>query len=140
MTQLDDNELRDIYTGTKTIAVVGASSNQEKPAYLVPRFLQRRGYRLVPVTPSSDEVLGEPAVPTLAEVTDPIDVVDVFRPAEEAPDIARAAVEIKAKVLWLQEGIVSEEAAAIARDGGLTVVMDACIKQTYVRLGIGAEA
>lgn len=114
--------------------MVGASTDESKPAHRIPTYLQSQGYRVIPVNPGSDEVLGEQAVDSLTEITEPVDVVDVFRPSEEAPDIAREAVAIGAKVLWLQEGIESEEAAAIAREGGLGVVMDTCMGATHRRL------
>ena len=136
MTTPTDDELRHIYAEAKTIAVVGASHDEEKPAHSVPAFLQRAGYTIVPVTPKPGDVLGEPSVASLRDIEGSVDVVDVFRPAEEAPDIAHDAVAIGAKVLWLQEGIVSDEAAAIARAGGLTVVMDLCMRKTYQRLGL----
>ncbi|HEV8682084.1 MAG TPA: CoA-binding protein [Actinomycetota bacterium] len=131
-----DDELRKIYDDVATIAVVGASENPGKPAFAIPRQLQSLGYRIVPVNPKGGEILGERAYRSLDEVDVPIDVVDVFRPAEETPDIARQAVRAGAKVLWLQEGIVSEEAASIARAGGLTAVMGICMGHTARRLGI----
>ena len=130
-----DDELRRIYSDTKTIAVVGASSNPAKAAHSIPSLLQRNGYRIVPVTPKPGDVLGEKSYPSLDEVPDRIDAVDVFRPADEAPGIARQAVAAGAKVLWLQQDIVSEEAAEIARAGGLEVVMGICMGATYERLG-----
>ena len=135
-----DDELRQLYAQTKTIAVVGASKSEEKAAHQIPRFLQEQGYTILPVTPSTDEVLGAPTVPALSQLEEAVDVVNVFRPAEEAPEIAREAVALGAKALWLQEGIVSEEAAMIARNGGLTVVMDACIKKNYIRLGMSENS
>ncbi len=134
-----DAELREIYARTKTIAVVGASSSPEKAAHAIPRFLQRHGYRIIPVTPTSESVFGEVAYRSLEAVAEPVDVVDVFRPADEAPEIAREAVAVGANVLWLQEGIVSEEAAEIARSGGLEVVMDICMGATYKRLGLNDQ-
>ncbi|MGH2683081.1 MAG: CoA-binding protein [Actinomycetota bacterium] len=131
-----DDELREIYDETSTIAVVGASANPGKPAFAIPRQLKDLGYRIVPVNPKGGEIHGERAYGSLDEVDVPIDVVDVFRPAEETPDIARQAVKAGAKVLWLQEGIVSDEAAAVAREGGLTVVMGICMGHTARRLGI----
>jgi predicted CoA-binding protein len=120
--------------------VVGASENPGKPAFAIPRQLKGLGYRIVPVNPKGGEILGERAFPSLDEVDVPIDVVDVFRPAEETPEIARQAVKAGAKVLWLQEGIVSEEAGRIARDGGLTVVMGICMGATARRLRIAAKS
>src|ERR687891_2138637 len=134
-----DDDLRQIYEATSTIAVVGASENPGKPAFAIPRQLKGLGYRIVPVNPKGGEILGERAFPSLDEVDVPVDVVDVFRPAEETPEIARQAVKAGAKVLWLQEGIVSEEAARIAREGGLTAVMGICMGATARRLGIAAK-
>jgi uncharacterized protein len=127
-----------IFAETKTIAVVGASADPSKPAHTIPRYLQRQGYRIVPVNPRGGELLGEPVARSLAEVDGPVDVVEVFRPAEEAPRIAREAVEVGAKVLWLQLGIVSQEARQVAEAAGLTVVMDRCMGETHAELGLGA--
>ena len=126
-----------IFAETKTIAVVGASADPSKPAHTIPRYLQRQGYRILPVNPRGGELLGEPVARSLAEVDGPVDVVEVFRPAEEAPRIAREAVEVGAKVLWLQLGIVSQEARQVAEAAGLTVVMDRCMGETHGRLGLG---
>jgi predicted CoA-binding protein len=126
-----------IFAETKTIAVVGASADPSKPAHSIPRYLQRQGYRILPVNPRGGELLGEPVARSLAEVDGPVDVVEVFRPAEEAPRIAREAVEVGAKVLWLQLGIVSQEARQVAEAAGLTVVMDRCMGETHGRLGLG---
>lgn len=133
----NDDELRAIYESTKTIAVVGASSDPEKAGHTIPAYLQRSGYRIIPVSPKGGELFGEPVRASLGDIDEPIDVVDVFRPAEETPEIAREAVAIGAKVLWLQAGISSEEAAEIARGGGLQVVMDICMGATHERLGLG---
>lgn len=133
----DDDELREIYAETKTIAVVGASDNPRKPAHTIPRYLQRQGYRIIPVNPKGGEILGQKVYGSLQQIEEPIDVVDVFRPSEETPDVARSAVEAGAKVLWLQEGISSEEAERIASEGGLKVVMDRCMGATHARLDLG---
>lgn len=130
----DEEELKRIYADTKTIAVVGASGSEEKAAHMIPRYLQRQGYKVIPVNPRGGEILGEKVYESLADVPEPIDVVDVFRPSEETPEVAKAAVEAGAKVLWLQEGISSEEAERIASDGGLGVVMDMCMGATHHRL------
>jgi predicted CoA-binding protein len=126
-----------IYAETKTIAVVGASHDPAKPAHGIPRYLQQQGYRILPVNPRGGELLGEPVARSLAEVDGPVDVVEVFRPAAEAPQVARDAVEVGAKVLWLQLGIESEEARRIAEAAGLTVVMDRCMGETHGELGLG---
>jgi predicted CoA-binding protein len=130
-------QLLRIYTETRTIAVVGASGDPSKPAHRIPRYLQSQGYRILPVNPRGGELLGEPVARSLAEVEGPVDVVDVFRPAEEAPGIAREAIEAGAKVLWLQVGIVSEEARQEAEAAGLTVVMDRCMGEAHAELGLG---
>jgi predicted CoA-binding protein len=130
-------QLLRIYADTKTIAVVGASADPSKPAHQIPRYLQRQGYRILPVNPRGGELLGEAAARSLAEVDRPVDVVDVFRPAKEAPAIAREAIAIEAKVLWLQLGIESEEAKRLAEAAGLTVVMNRCMGETHGELGLG---
>lgn len=132
--RLSDETLANIYRNTTTIAVVGASTNPDKPAYRIPAYLQTQGFRIIPVNPMADTILGERAVDSLEGILQPVDVVDVFRPAEEAPGVARQAVELGASTLWLQIGIASDEAAAIARDHGLTVVMDTCMGATHERL------
>lgn len=137
MANPSDDELRRIYAETKTIVVVGASNDESKAANEIPRYLQGQGFRIVPVNPRGGEILGERAYPSLTEVDVPVDVVDVFRPSEETPAIARDAVAIGAKVLWLQTGIESEEAERIAQEGGLTTVMNMCMGVTHRRLGLG---
>jgi hypothetical protein len=107
--------------------MVGASSNPERSAYGIMQKLQRAGYRVIPVNPRETEVLGEHAYASLADVPVPIDIVDVFRRAEDTPGIADEAVKVGAKALWLQSGISNDEAAARAEHGGLLAVMDACI-------------
>src|SRR5437899_9078628 len=119
-----DQELDALLTSSTTIAIVGASSNPEKASHGVMQKLQRAGYRVIPVNPRESEVLGERSYPSLIDVPERIDIVDVFRRAEDAPVIADEAVTVGAKALWLQTGIVSEEAAARAQAGGLMVVMD----------------
>ena len=132
-----DDQLREILESARTVAVVGASASAQKDAHEIPAYLQEQGYTVIPINPSHDDVLGRDAPDDLRDVEADIDVVDVFRPSEEAPAIARAAVDAGARVLWLQLDIVSDEAAAIAEDAGLTVVMDECMGATHRRLGIG---
>jgi predicted CoA-binding protein len=136
MANPSDEQLRHILTTARTIAVVGASSDPEKDSHGIMQRLQRVGYRVIPVNPNEVEVLGERAYPSLAAVPEPVDIVDVFRRSEDTPPIADEAVTIGAKVLWLQQGITSEEAAARARAGGLDVVMDACIAATHSKLRV----
>jgi len=131
-----DQELTQLLTNATTIAVVGASSNPDKASYGIMQKLQQAGYRIVPVNPRETEILGERSYPSLVDVPERIDIVDVFRRAEDAPGIADEAVTIGATALWLQSGIVSEDAAARAKAGGLIVVMDACIGATHSLLRI----
>jgi predicted CoA-binding protein len=133
-----DESLRDqltrIYAETRTIAVVGISRYPFKPSQRIPKYLQEQGYRIRPVNPRGGSVLGEPVARSLAEVDGPVDVVG---PADEAPKLARQAIDIGAKVLWLQEGIESQEAKRIAEAAGLTVVMNRCMGETHAELGLG---
>lgn len=130
-------KLLEIYHATRTIAVVGASSAEEKPSHLIPLYLQSQGYRILPVNPHTDELFGEVVYRSLAEIPVPVDVVDVFRPVPETPEIAREAVKIGAKVIWLQLGIESEEAQQIAEAAGLTVIMNQCMGAMHGALGLG---
>jgi predicted CoA-binding protein len=131
-----DALLRGIYAETKTIAMVGASPNWNRPSYFVMRYLQRKGFRVIPVNPRAldEPILGEQVYPDLESIAVPVDVVDVFRRPDEVPDIANGAARIGAKVLWLQLGIRSPEAAAIAGLAGLTFIEDRCMKIEYGRL------
>jgi predicted CoA-binding protein len=131
------DDILKIYADTKTIAVVGASADETKASHRIPRYLQSQGYRIIPVSPKGGEILGEKVFTSLAEIDTPVDVVDVFRPAGETPQVARDAVAIGAKVLWLQSGIASDEAEEIGEAGGLTVVMDRCMGATHRQLGLG---
>ncbi len=140
MKWLTEDELKKIYSDTKTIAVVGISADEAKPSNSVPAYLQDQGFRIIPVNPRGGEILGEDVYESLDKVEAQVDVVDVFRPAEEAPEVARQAAAIGAKVLWLQEGIVSEEAAKIGEEAGMAVVMDRCMRATHRQLGLESRA
>jgi predicted CoA-binding protein len=135
-----DNDLRQLLTSATTIAMVGASSNPEKPSHAIMRQLQKAGYRVIPVNPRETEILGERSYPSLVDVPERIDIVDVFRRAEDTPPIADEAVTIGAKALWLQSGIANDDAARRAAAGGLAVVMNTCIGATHARLGIPKKA
>ena len=124
----------EILRETRTIAVVGLSSNPNRPSNEVAMYLRGNGYRIIPVNPSETEVLGEKAYGALEDVPESVDTVQVFRRPEFAPEIAQDAVRIGAKVLWLQDGVVSEEAKKIAEEGGLRVVMDDCMARRHRRL------
>jgi predicted CoA-binding protein len=133
-----DKDLKDILLSTKTIASVGLSGNQEKESYWIASYLKDQGYHVIPVNPTATEILGEKAYPNLESVPEKIDVVQVFRRPEDVPPVVDAAIKAGAKVVWMQEGIVPEEAAQKARQAGLQVVMDACMRATHRRL-IGAK-
>jgi uncharacterized protein len=135
----EDEELRRLLGAARTVAVVGLSSKPNRPSHDVAAYLQRHGYRIVPVNPNEHEVLGERAYPSLPDLPEDlaIDVVNVFRRSEETPAVARDAVAIGAKVLWLQEGIANEEAYRIASEAGLEVIMGVCIRATRDRLMSG---
>ena len=131
-----DQDLKQMLTYATTIAIVGASSNPDKASYGIMQKLQKAGYKVIPVNPRETEILGERSYPSLVDVPERIDIVDVFRRAEDTPGIADEAVTIGAKALWLQSGIVSEEAADRAAKGGLAVVMDARIGATHTLLRV----
>jgi hypothetical protein len=124
----------ELLRASRTIAVVGLSSRRSRPSYGVSEYMQGAGYRIIPVNPQEEEVLGEKAYPDLASVPVPIDIVDIFRRAEFVPEIVEAAIQAGAKAVWMQEGIVHEDAARRAREAGLTVVMDRCVLKEHRRL------
>jgi predicted CoA-binding protein len=125
----------ELLRSARTIAVVGLSAKQTRASYGVSRYLQHRGYRIIPVNPLETEVLGEKAYARLEDVPDRIDIVDIFRRSEYVPDIVDSAIRVGAGAVWMQEGVVHEEAAEKARLAGLTVVMDRCILKEHSRLG-----
>jgi predicted CoA-binding protein len=131
-----DDELKALLTNATTIAMVGASSNPDKASHGIMQKLQKAGYKVIPVNPREAEILGERSYPSLVDIPERVDIVDVFRRAEDTPAIADEAVTIGAKALWLQTGIVNEDAAARAKAGGLEVVMDLCIGATHALLRI----
>jgi predicted CoA-binding protein len=116
------------------MAVVGLSNRRYRPSFGVSQYMQQAGYRIVPVNPQETEVLGEKCYATLEEIPEPVDIVDVFRRPEFVPEIVEAAIRIGAKVLWLQEDVIHEQAAERARQAGLTVIMDRCILKEHRRL------
>ena len=126
-------EIQAFLARIQTIAVLGLSPNPARPSHGVARSLQRFGYRIVPVRPAVTEVLGEPAVSSLQELNTPVDLVDVFRAPEHVPAIVDACIDLKIPALWLQDGVIHDEAAQRAQDAGLFVVMDRCIYRDYMR-------
>ena len=117
----------------RTVAIVGLSKDPLRPSNFIGFYLKRHGYRIVPVNPREQEILGERSFPGLKDIPFPVDIVDVFRRPDAVPDIARDAVAIGAKTLWLQFGVISAEGARIAEDGGLEVIMDRCMKVEHAR-------
>jgi len=130
----DEEMMKDILLSTKTIASVGLSSNPMKASYGVVAYLQAQGYHIIPVNPMATEILQEKAYPDLSSIPEKVDVVQVFRRPEDVPPVVEEAIKIGAKVVWMQEGISNEEAAQAAREAGLQVVMDACMRATHQRL------
>jgi predicted CoA-binding protein len=129
----DPLTVQQVLHGARTIAVVGLSSNELRPSYFVGYYLKRHGYRVIPVNPRESEILGEQCYPSLTDVPEPVDVVDVFRAPSALPGIAREAVAIQAGALWCQFGVINEEGTRIAEDGGLTVIVDRCLKVEHAR-------
>jgi predicted CoA-binding protein len=129
----DPLTIQRVLHGSKTIAIVGLSSNRLRASHFVGFYLQRHGYRVIPVNPREKDVLGEPSYASLTDVPVPVDIVNVFRAPDALPGIAREAVAIKAKTLWCQFNVINEEGARIAEAGGLTVIMDRCIKVEHAR-------
>jgi predicted CoA-binding protein len=130
------NSIQQILREARTIAVVGLSGKRFRPSYGVAEYLQRAGYRIIPVNPVEREVLGETSYPDLDAVPDAIDIVDIFRRSEYVPEIVEAAIRKGAKVIWMQEGVVHEEAAQRAIAAGLLVVMDRCILKDHRRASV----
>jgi len=126
--------ISEILQSARTIAVVGVSSKRYRPSYGVTEYMQKAGYRIIPVNPCETEVLGEKSYPDLDSVPGSIDIVDIFRRSEFVPEIVEAAIRKGAKAIWMQEGVVHEEAARRAKAAGLAVVMDHCILKEHRRL------
>jgi len=135
----DIQTLRRVLRESRTIAVVGLSADWFRPSYFAAKYMQEHGYRISPVNPKYAEILGEKCYPDLASIPEPVDMVDVFRKSADALPIAEQAIAIGAKSLWLQIGVINEEAKQKAEAAGLTVVMDRCVKIEYARLfgGLG---
>lgn len=130
----DDEALRSLLKSVRTLAVVGLSPQPARPSYRVAQAMQRYGFRIVPVRPLVDEVLGEKTYPSLADIPFQVDLVDVFRAAEHVPAIVEQCLALHLPAIWIQEGIVAEAAAREAQAGGMAVVMDRCLLKEYVRL------
>ncbi|AQT83772.1 CoA binding domain protein [Paenibacillus larvae subsp. larvae] len=122
------DSIKDILATARNIAVVGLSDKPDRVSHMVAEAMQSWGYRIIPVNPNASEILGETCYASLQDIPEPVDIVNVFRRSDQVVPIAEQAVQIKAKVFWLQQGIYNEEAAKIAEEGGLKVIMDRCIK------------
>jgi len=130
--RVSDEEARKVMDRYKTIAVVGLSSNPEKPSHFVPKYLKEHGYTIIPVNPTAKgEILGEKVYAGLKDVPQKVEVVDIFRPPKDVPPIVEEAIAIGAKVVWMQEGIVNNAAAERAKAAGLTVIMDKCMMKVH---------
>jgi len=134
-----EQDVREMLESTNTIASVGVSSNPEKESYGVVSYLKGQGYKIYPVNPTADAIMGEKAYPSLSDIPDKVDVVQIFRKPEDVPPIVDEAIKIGAKVVWMQEGIVNEEAEQKAEDAGLFVVMDTCMRAAHQWLEIGQK-
>ena len=130
----DDATLCGLLDRVKTVAVVGLSPQPARPSFRVAQAMQRYGYRIIPVRPLVDEVLGEQAYASLADIPFPVDLVDVFRAADHLPAIVEQCLALHLPSIWIQEGIAHQDAAQLAQAGGMTVVMDRCILRDYMRL------
>lgn len=133
---MGDKEIKDILSSCKTVAVVGISPKEDRPSHRVASYLQSKGYRMIPIRPDEDYILGEKVYHHLMEIPKEVevDVVDIFRKSEDVPPIVEEAMQRRAKVVWMQEGIINVEAAAKAERAGLKVVMDRCVKKEHERL------
>ncbi len=131
--------MQEIYSNYKTIAVYGMSTNPAKPAHNVPEFLDSKGYNIIPINPGADEIIGKKAYARLADIPDEIDILDVFRPSEQALGVVEEAVERKKakgdiKLIWLQEGIINDEAKKLAEENGIEFIQDKCMLKEYKNL------
>lgn len=131
---MNDQAIAELLATAKTIAIVGLSDNPNRPSFGVAQYLQSKGYRIIPVNPTIESVLGEKSYASLSAIPEKVDIVDVFRRPEFVPALAEEAIAIGARCLWLQLGVIHEEAARRARDAGLLVVMDHCLAVERLRL------
>jgi uncharacterized protein len=129
-----DQEIKEILSQNKTVAVIGMSKNPEKDAYTIPQYLKNKGYKVIPVNPTADEILGEKAYKKLSDVPGPVDIVDVFRPSEDVPNYVDDVIAKKPKVFWLQLGIENTPAEEKVSSAGIKVVFDRCVMQEHKRL------
>jgi predicted CoA-binding protein len=133
---MKDQEIKEVLRSSKTVAVIGISPKEDRPSYGVASYLKSKGYRIIPVRPDGDKILGEKVYHSLTEIPREIeiDVVDIFRKSEDVPPVVDEAIHRRAKVVWMQEGVINQEARAKAEKAGLKVVMDRCMKKDHQRL------
>jgi len=124
----------EILNSSRVVAIVGLSPKPDRPSHIVAGYLKEKGYKIIPVNPGIKQILGESCYPDLVSIPEPVDVVDIFRRSEEVPAIVDEAIKIGAKAVWMQEGVVNEEAASRAREGGLLVVMNKCMRKEHQKL------
>lgn len=128
---MSPDQVKQILIDTKTIAVVGMSTNPDRPSHSVPLYLRAHGYKIIPVNPNATEIEGEKAYPDLLSIPEPIDTVEIFLPSEQVPPIVEQAIQVGAKVVWMQEGVRNDEAAQRAEAAGLKVVQDRCMRAAH---------
>ena len=126
--------IEEVLKSSRVVAVVGLSTKPDRPSYIVASYLKEKGYRIIPVNPQEEKILGEVCYPDLSSIPEPVDVVDIFRRPEDVPPIVEEAIKVGAKTVWMQEGVINEEAAARAESAGLQVVMDRCMKKEHATL------
>ena len=131
---MDDAEIARILRESKTIAVVGCSSNYEKAAHKIPKYMQEHGFKILPVNPNAKEILGEKVYGKLSDIKERVDIVDVFRPGDECVEVVKEALVIMPKVVWMQQGVINEDAKRLAEHNGINVVMDKCIMVEHRKL------
>jgi uncharacterized protein len=134
------DEITEILNNSRIVAIVGLSSNPERPSNIVGKYLKEQGYSIIPVNPAEKTILGEASYPDLSSVPVKVDVVDIFRKSEDVPPIVRDAIKIGAKAVWMQEGVINEAAAAEARQAGLKVVMNHCMRKEHLKMTGHPEA
>ena len=131
---MDETSIKSILENSKTIAVVGCSSNPEKAANRIPKYMKDHGYKIIPINPNSENVLEEKSYKSILDVKERVDIVDIFRPSEDCLEVVKEAIKIKPKVIWMQSGIINDEARKLAEQHGIKVVMDKCLMVEHRKL------
>ena len=129
-----DNQIRNILSSSKTIAVVGISTNPEKSAQYVPKYLQSKGYDIIPINPNAEQILGKPCLKTIEDIEDKVDIIQIFRPSDQVLPFVKSAISKKPKTVWLQKGIHNTEAEELALEKGIDVVFNRCMFEEHQRL------